>query len=134
MRLATAQQSRLMTMTYLFELKVKERTTKQPGTYRGRSYFGFVYFQLRKVNHIEFRIDWFETKLEYRGMGQGTDCLGWLCDLADDYQIQLSLRPSDANLVRLTSWYQKFGFIRLGFQNEMIRYPACSSIIANSPK
>lgn len=95
----------------------------------GRLFSNTVRLELNEVNSHEYRLNWIYVQPKERGKGHASFALQWLCDLADAHGIRLSLSPSGhsgdvaLNTVQLTAWYQKFGFVRIGMQNEMMRYP-----------
>lgn len=56
--------------------------------------------------------------------GRGSELLKWVCDIADEYNIEIHLNVEDKFGVpyeKLYSWYSKFGFKTDG-ENYMIRY------------
>lgn len=98
----------------------------------GRLFSNTVRIELNEVNSHEYRLNWIYVQPKERGKGHASFALRWLCDLADAHNIRLSLSPANLmvrtgdmgmNTLQLTAWYQKFGFVRIGMQDEMMRYP-----------
>lgn len=116
------------TKIFRFESEFKEHTKRPPVRRNGRLFADAVLLNIRKVNSIEVRLLMIETLPEHMNQGKASEALSWLCEMADAYQLQISLCPvpqySDTlTLMQLTAWYQKYGFVRLGYDDEMIRYP-----------
>jgi hypothetical protein len=93
----------------------------------GRLFAGHTIVSCRIVNSIEIRLAYIQSLPLLRGTGMASECLDWICDLADAHQVQITLCPAqmDKNgldVLMLTAWYQRRGFKRLGFNDEMIRY------------
>lgn len=115
------------TRTFLFREEFNRRTATRRGS--GRLFSNRVSVNVKVVNKGEIRILNIETLPLFRRMGYASICLNWLCTMADQLQVQISLGacPMDGtrglDLVDLTAWYQRHGFVRLGFDDEMIRYP-----------
>lgn len=95
----------------------------------GRLFSNTVRIELNEVNSQEYRLNWIYVQPKERNKKHASFAMRWLCDLADAHNIRLSLSPSGhkgdvaLNTHQLTAWYQKFGFMRIGMQNEMMRYP-----------
>lgn len=115
------------TKTFLFRKQFDQETACSKGS--GRLFSHRVKINVKVVNRGEIRILNIETLPLFRHMGYATVCLNWLCAMADQLQVQISLGacPMDGerglDLVDLTAWYQRHGFVRLGFDDEMVRYP-----------
>lgn len=101
--------------------------TKTQRVGRGRMFACHTSIDIGIVSAHEVRLKHIETLPMLRRNGYGSDAVEWLCELADEYQVEISLCPCSFDPaiddIRLTAWYQKFGFVRLGIDNEMIRYP-----------
>lgn len=106
-----------------------ESVTKPHRSIRGRLFAGQVRIELSKINSFEYRVNWLYVQPKARKHGYAGQAMEWLCELADAHNIRLSLcplgDPEDEALttVELTAWYQRFGFFRIGLQDEMMRYP-----------
>lgn len=119
------RQVRPTTKTSLFRETFKHGTQSWRGS--GRLFQGAVKVNITALNKIEVRILNIETIPILRRNNYATECMEWLCELADDLEVQLTLAPCSDDSggmdnVRLTAWYQKFGFVRL-YADEMVRYP-----------
>jgi GNAT superfamily N-acetyltransferase len=121
----------LRTTTFLSEF---DAATKQHRNVRGRLFSSTVRIEVTRVNSQEYRLCWMYVQPKQRGKGYARQAMQWLCELADGYNIRLSLHPlghpddEAMNTHQLTAWYQKFGFIRIGMQDEMMRYPNATAI------
>lgn len=123
------------TMTYRFRQEFERNTTRKTKSERGRLFARYVTIQIGIVNSGEIRIQYIAVHPCSRKHGYASECLGWLCELADAYNVKLCLTPCSMdtinpgmNLLQLTAWYSKFGFVRLGLNDEMVRYPtSCSA-------
>jgi len=120
-------------MTYPFEDEFMERTTKRRRDLRGRQFMQCVALSINCINSATYRLTYIETLSHLRGYGYASLALNWLCGLADKHEIQLELVPvpldeDTPDLVRLTRWYQSFGFRRIGMNDEMIRQPKRSFV------
>lgn len=118
----------LKTKTSLFEDAYLSRTDKKRGSRVHRIFKQRTVVHIDVINSIEVRLRYIETIAALRCNGFGSECLSFLCDLADQYGVQISLKVMpfgyrSLDAVQLTLWYQRFGFERLGFENEMVRYP-----------
>lgn len=111
-----------------FEDEFNAKTIKRRRDLRGRKFLGSVALQVHKKTSTVYRLAYIETFPSKRNWGMASLALKFLCDLADIHQIQLELCPvqleeNGLNLLDLTRWYQRFGFRRIGMQDEMIRQP-----------
>jgi hypothetical protein len=113
-------------MTSRFEKEFVRHTRGRSRSLRGRLFAHSVVLDIKKVNSTEMRLMYIET-MRCKRTGLATEAMSWLCELADAYNVQLSLTPvpydrQSMNVVQLTKWYQSFGFVRIGMQDEMVRY------------
>ena len=110
-----------------FETRFNRMTTKRRDSLSGRLLERKVLLQIATINSGEIKLTYMETAKQYRRQGFATDALTWLCELADECEMRLCLCPYEVeesmNVIQLTIWYQKFGFVRIGLQDEMMRYP-----------
>lgn len=116
-------------MTFRFENEFNAHTMKRVRSLPGRLFAGCVILKVKTVNKIEVKLLLIETLPEWRFLGKATEAMKWLCEMADGHDIQISLCPvqledDSMSCMQLTRWYQKFGFVRLGFDFEMVRYPS----------
>ena len=118
-----------ITKTYPFEEAFNEHTTKRPASLRGRLFMGLVALQIQRKSSTIYRLTYIETIQEKRHFGLASTAMRFLCKLADDHGVQLELCPvqldekGGLNIVDLVRWYQRFGFRRIGLNDEMIRPP-----------
>ena len=115
-------------MTFHFELEFIRRTHQRQRNQRGRLFMSIVALQIHRINEDTYRLTFIETIPLLRQHGYASIAMDWLCRLADDYGMKLELCPvqldkAGLDLVSLTAWYQRFGFLRIGLQDEMTRYP-----------
>lgn len=109
--------------------KEYESVTKKRHGVRARLFAHSVHIELNEINAHEYRIAYMLVQDKQRQRGLATECLSWLCELADAYEVKLRLAPCGdpdqeaMSTVRLTAWYQTFGFVRIGMQDEMERLP-----------
>jgi GNAT superfamily N-acetyltransferase len=117
--------------TFLSEF---DAATKPHRNVRGRLFSGTVRIELVRINSEEYRIGWIYVQPKQRKKGHADQAISWLCELADAHNIRLALHPlghpddEAMNTHQLTAWYQKYGFVRIGMQDEMMRYPNATSI------
>jgi GNAT superfamily N-acetyltransferase len=116
----------MMTSPFRYEF---EEVTKPHRNVRGRLFADHVRIEVHKVNSEEYRLTWLFVEERFRRKGLATQAIEWLCDLADAHNIKLVLSPLGdpdehaLTTIQLTAWYQKFGFFRIGMQDEMKRLP-----------
>jgi hypothetical protein len=116
----------ILTKTSLFRLAFRDGTRGTKGS--SRLFRSVVLINVCVVNKIEVRILNISTKALLRRNGYATECILWLCEIADHYHVQISLGVcamddvDGMDEIQLIAWYQRRGFERL-FSNEMIRYP-----------
>lgn len=120
-------------MTYHFEDEFVKRTTKRRRDLRGREFMGSVALSILKKGEHLYRLTYIETLPLLRSNGNASLAMAWLCTLADECDVTLELCPvplddMGMDIVHLTAWYQKFGFIRIGMQDEMVRQPKRSFV------
>lgn len=118
----------LMTQTFLFEDEYKSHTIKRRRDFRGRLFASHVVLDVKRINSTEVRLCYIETLPNRRLRGFATDALSWLCEVADAHSIKIWLCPvrmedESMTVCQLTHWYQKFGFKRIGCNDDMVRYP-----------
>lgn len=115
--------------TFRFEDEFRSCTQKRSPDLRGRLFAGHTVLHIKKVHSQEYRLCYIETLPGRRERGFATDALKWLCEMADAYDVKLCLTPvkieddSTISVIQLTRWYQRFGFVRIGLQDEMVRQP-----------
>ena len=116
------------TKTSHFEDEFVRRTTKRRRDLRGREFMGSVAMAILKKGEHLYRLTYIETLPLLRSNGNASLAIAWLCTLADEYDVTLELCPVPLDdfgldMVHLTAWYQKFGFVRIGMKDEMVRQP-----------
>lgn len=75
---------------------------------------------LRNISDTEIRIDYIEAK--EKRQGHGTDLMLYICSMADQLGLDVSLLPvvnSGMPLKKLKAWYASFGFV--DYPSGMIR-------------
>lgn len=128
------------TKTSLFNQEFMRSTRHRGRAYRnGRLFAQHTVVSCNIVNSMEVRLTHIETLAAFRGKGMSSECLNWLCELADAYQVQIVLCPvqldtTGLDVLALTAWYQRHGFVRLGFDDEMIRYPKSVGQATEQPR
>lgn len=126
---------RLTTLTTIspFNAEFQEHTKGRNGV-RGRKFADYVHLEVKRINSTEYRIFYIRVDTLQRMQGYGSEAMTWLCELADAHNIKLSLCPAKdtddpgMNTIALTRWYQTFGFVRIGMQDEMMRYPNATKL------
>lgn len=113
--------------TFHFKSEFTDCTQRRRRDLRGRMFAEHTILDMRVISASEMRLCYIETLSGLRHNGFASDALSWLCELADEYECNISLTPcsydeKSMNTIRLTAWYQKFGFVRIGFNDEMMRY------------
>lgn len=117
------------TKMFRFECEFNQHTERGCRNTVGRIFAKSVRLHISHVNSSEMRIHLIESLPKHEGKGKGSEALSWLCEMADAHQIELSLRACPQyrnfglNLVDLVQWYRRHGFVLLGSEYEMKRYP-----------
>lgn len=95
---------------------------------RGRMFGEVVIMDVHCAGN-QARLYYIETVAIFRGMGAANKALEWLCELADQFNMELTLGivpyVPDMGYGELFDWYSKFGFKQYIPEDltEMKRYP-----------
>lgn len=116
-------------MIYPFEKEFMSCTSMARHGRLSRLFAGAVHIGIAQVNSETVRITNIEIlSPRLRRKGLASEAIDWLGELADAHNVKLSLTPASGDrhamsTVQLTAWYQRHGFVRIGMQDEMLRYP-----------